>query len=182
MAAIQRMSHTHEMVINWLVLNPQKSLRECADHFGYTQPWLSQLIHSDIFQANLRQRQMEVAARVSASIPEKLQAVADIALEKLGDAIAKSEDPDFILDAADRALHRMGYAPASARNPAGSPSQIGAVQNQTNVFVLGQDDLAQARELMRAAGQLPSLGVPPAVPSGQVFDMEVEVVPVPAAG
>jgi hypothetical protein len=76
----------------------------------------------------------------------------------------------------------MGYAPASARNPAGSPSQIGAVQNQTNVFVLGQDDLAQARELMRAAGQLPSLGVPPAVPSGQVFDMEVEVVPVPAAG
>ena len=138
MAAIQRISHTHEMIINWLVLHPQLSLRECADHFGYTQPWLSQLIHSDIFQAALRARQIEVASRVAASIPEKLQAAADIALTKLGDALAKTEDPDFILDAADRTLHRMGYAPASARNPAGSPSQMPGIQNQTNVFEIGR--------------------------------------------
>jgi hypothetical protein len=154
MAAIQRVSHTHEMVINWLVLNPEKSLRECADHFGYTQPWLSTLIHSDLFQSRLRQRQEQVASRVSASIPERLQAVADIALDKLGDAIAKSEDPDFILDAADRALHRMGYAPASARNPAGSPAQMGSVNSQTNVFVLGAEDLTQARALMAQVGQV----------------------------
>lgn len=155
MAAIQRISHTHEMVINWLVLNPEKSLRECADHFGYTQPWLSTLIHSDIFQVRLRERQEQVATRVTASIPEKLRAITDIALDKLADQIAKSEDPDFILDAADRALHRMGYAPASARNPAGNQAALGSVNAQTNVFMLGADDLAQARQLMQFAGQLP---------------------------
>lgn len=152
MPGIQRLSHTHDQVINWLLVNPHKSLRECADYFGYTQAWLSTLIHSDIFQAELRRRQLDVAARVAQSIPEKLQAVADIALEKLGDAVAQSEDPDFILDVADRALHRMGYAPASARNPAGAPSQLG-IQNQTNVFVLAPDELERARNLMRLAAR-----------------------------
>ena len=50
MAEIARLNTTHEMLMNWLVCNPEKSLRECADHFGYTQSWLSQIIHSDIFQ------------------------------------------------------------------------------------------------------------------------------------
>lgn len=175
MAAIARISHTHEQIINWLVMNPEKSLRECADSFGYTQPWLSQLIHSDIFQAALKQRQLQVAARVAASIPEKLQAITDIALEKLGDQISKSEDPDYILDVADRALHRMGYAPASARNPAGSPSQLG-VQNQTNVFMLSPDDLAQARNLMRLAGTANQTA------PADVIEGEAEVVSVPTAG
>jgi hypothetical protein len=161
------------------VLNPHLSLRECADHFGYTQPWLSQLIHSDIFQARLKERQMEVAARVAQSIPDKLRAVTDIALDKLAEKVADSEDPEFILDAADRALHRMGYAPASARNPAGSPAQLNQVSNQTNVFVLGQDDLHQARELMKVAGQLPSgLGptAPPHSPLGATSSVVVDVI------
>lgn len=155
MGAISRLSHTHDQIINWLIVNPHLSLRECADEFGFTQSWLSQLIHSDIFQAALKARQQDVAARVAASIPEKLHAVADIALDKLGEKVAASEDADFILDVADRALHRMGYAPVSARNPNGSPSAAGTVNNTQNVFVLGQDDLAAARQVMRAAGQLP---------------------------
>lgn len=165
MAAIQKISHTHESVINWLVLNPEKSLRECADHFGYTQPWLSTLIHSDIFQMALRERQIAVAARVTQSIPDRLRVCADLALEKLADHIEKSEDSEFILDAADRTLHRMGFAPQSARNPAGSPSQTqgGGVQNQTNVFVLGGDDLAEARRIMASAGAAISPSLVPAI-------------------
>lgn len=148
MADIQRISHTHEAVLNWLIINPERSLRECADHFGYTQPWLSTLIHSDIFQMALRERQQNVANRVAQSVPERLQAVADIALDKLATMVEASEDPEYILDASDRVLHRMGYAPASARNPAGSPSQ-GLVQNtQNNVFLLGAADLAEARKIM----------------------------------
>lgn len=169
---VQKLSHTHEAVMDWLVLNPDRSLRECADHFGYTQPWLSTLIHSDIFQAKLAERRLEVNARIAASIPEKLTAVADIALDKLAEKVSASEDPDFILDAADRALHRMGFAPASARNPGGSPGLPGpgpgAVQN--NFFITG-NDLAQARQIMQAAGQQIPLTI----------DAEVVVEPAPAA-
>jgi hypothetical protein len=146
-----RLSHTHEMLMNWLVLNPEKSLRECADHFGYTQSWLSSVIHSDLFQASLKEKQLAVQARVASSIPEKLRRSADIALDKLATKLEEAEDADFILDATDKILHRMGYAPVSARNPAGSP-QAGSV-NQQNNFFLQASDLHEARELMQLAAE-----------------------------
>ena len=145
------LSHRHEMLLNWLVLNPDKTLRECADHFGWTQSWLSSIIHSDIFQSALKQKQLDIALRVAGSIPEKLRAAADIGVEKLSSALEKSEDPEFILDATDKILHRMGYAPQSARNPAGSPVNI------QNNFVIGAQDLLDAQSVMAQAarGALP---------------------------
>lgn len=155
---LARLSHTHEMLMNWLIVNPEKSMRECADHFGYTQSWLSSIVHSDLFQSALRDKQMAVQARVVASIPERLRRNAEIGLEKLGDIMEKCEDGEFILDATDKMLHRMGYAPQSARNPAGSPG----VQNQQNNFYISAGDLQEARALIGAspAAEVPVLPGP----------------------
>ena len=144
MAELARLSHTHEMLICWLLVNPDKSLRECADHFGYTQSWLSSIIHSDLFQAELSSRQQGIAAKVADSIPEKLRRAGDIAIEKLTTALEGTEDPEFILDATDKILHRMGYAPQSSRNPGGSPGSV----NQQNNFFLSAGDIAEARALI----------------------------------
>lgn len=141
-----RLSHTHEQMLNWLVLNPDKNLRECADHFGYTQSWVSSVLHSDLFQAALKDKQLAIAARVAGSIPEKLRRAADVGIEKLTTALENTEDPEFILDATDKILHRMGYAPVSARNPAGTPAL--GVGQQNNFFVTA-GDLSAARELMQ---------------------------------
>lgn len=148
----KRLSHVHEMMLNWLVLNPDKSLRECADHFGYTQSWVSTVLHSDLFQAALKEKQLAISVKVAESIPAKLRRVADIAVEKLTDSLERSEDPEFILDATDKILHRMGYAPQSARNPAGSPGGLQPMQQQNNFFVSG-GDLAAARELMQLSAE-----------------------------
>ncbi len=152
MAEIARLSTTHEMLMNWLVLNPERSLRECADHFGYSQSWLSQIIHSDIFQHALKEKQLAIGMRVAESIPARLKKVADIALDKLATHLESNEDPEFILDATDKILHRMGYAPASTRNPAGSPSQMHNNGIQQNFFVQASD-LTAARELMQLAAE-----------------------------
>lgn len=144
---IVRLSHKHEMMLNWLLLNPDRSLRECADHFGVTQSWLSSVIHSDLFQMTLKERQNSVHLKIADSIPEKLRRIGDIALEKLTTCLEDSEDPEYILDATDKVLHRMGFAPASSRNPAGSAASVHNVQN--NVFV-NADDLAAARQLMQS--------------------------------
>lgn len=149
MADIQRISHRHSMIMNWMVLNPDKPLRMCADHFGVTQAWLSTVIHSDVFQAEFQQKLQNIHGRCAAAIPEKLRVVADIALDKLADKIAESEDPDFILDAADKALHRMGYAPSSARNGYQAGQNVNV---QQNVFMLSQEDLDKARGIMRSQG------------------------------
>lgn len=144
-----RLSHTHDMMLNWLVLNPDRSLRECADHFGYTQSWVSSVLHSDLFQQALKEKQLAIAVRVAESIPEKLARAADVAIEKLTTSLEKTEDQEFILDATDRILHRMGYAPQSSRNPAGSPG----VANQQNNFFITAGDLTDARALIGARPQ-----------------------------
>lgn len=146
MAEIKRVSFTHEALILWLIENPHRSLRDCSEYFGYTQAWLSTIIHSDAFQAQLRRRQDQCAAMVMQDIPSKLRGASDIALEKLTMQLEKTEDAKFLLDATDKLLHRMGYAPASTRNPGGN--QINNVQN--NTIVVSGDDLAAARSMLQA--------------------------------
>ncbi len=135
--AIARLSHRHDQIINWLLLNPHRPLRDCAAHFNYTQAWLSSLIHSDIFQAKLKERQGEVFVAVANDIPAKLRGLADIAIEKVTRMVEESEDPDLALDVFDKTLHRLGYAPQKAAAPAGPAPQV-------NVFAVSSADLAQA--------------------------------------
>lgn len=160
MADLARLSHTHEAVLNWLVLNPEKSMAECAGYFGYSQSWLSQLVHSDLFQHALKEKQLEIGLRVAQSIPARLTRLADIGLDKLAEQLEKTNDPDFVLEATDKVLHRMGYAPTSARNPAGSPAQFAPALAQQNNFFVTSGDLAEARALMQAAAVAQASSVP----------------------
>lgn len=155
MPQIKKVSFTHEALILWLLENPHRALRDCAQYFNYSQAWLSTIIHSDAFQEQLRLRQREFAALTGIDIRNKMMAATDVALEGLTRHLEKTEDPEFLLDAADKLLHRMGYAPASARNPAG------AVINQTNVqnnITVSSSELKEARELLssRNAGRIDS--------------------------
>ena len=177
MSQLAKLSTSHEMLMNWLVLNPEKSLRECADHFGYTQSWLSQIIHSDIFQHALKEKQLAIGLRVADSIPARLRKAADVALDKLSTHLETTEDPDFILDATDKILHRMGYAPASSRNPAGSPSQMGGNGLQQNFFIQA-GDLAAARELMQLSAEQGGGALRPTLDvSGETLTLDGELVP-----
>lgn len=126
--------------MKWLLQNPEKSLRQCADHFGFTQSWLSTVIHSDAFQAQYKALQAEANSRVVADIPARMTRILDVALDKLGDMVEQSEDKDFILETSDKILNRMGFAPNSKSAPAAPPSTI------NNTFIVNQADLAAARQ------------------------------------
>lgn len=154
---LARLSHRHDLIITWLIENPDRRLGDCAAFFGVSQPWLSTIIHSSAFQERLRQRQETLFSQACASLREKLEGVAHTAIDRLGDAVENSDDPEFILDAADRALHRLGYAP---RPSAGAASQT---INQTQINVIDQETLREARALMdraRAVRTLPAAYTP----------------------
>ena len=142
MPQIDKISYTHEAFANWLIENPHRQLRDAAEYFGYTQSWLSTILHSDAFQEILKKKQALATAFIIGDLHGKLRGVADVALEKLSEKIEKSQDPDFLLDATDKLLHRMGYAPSSARNPGAI-----SVQNTTvnNTISVSSTDLAAAR-------------------------------------
>jgi len=138
--AVAKLSHSHDAILNWLLLNPTATLRECGDQLGYSVPWLSRLIHTDIFQAELAARQGEVFVAVSQDIPQKLKGLADIAIEKVTEQLLSSESPQFALEVFDKTLTKLGYAPQSARQPGAGGT--------TNVFMVNAGDLAAARGAM----------------------------------
>jgi hypothetical protein len=145
MAAITRISHRHDAIIDFLLENPAAPLRLCAAHFGVTQPWLSTVIHSDLFQARYAERRETIEAQIAADIPTKLRAVADTALERLGEFLDRTEDEAFVLSAFDKVMHRLGYASAP-------PPAIAGQVGQQNVFMLDADTLQQLRARITSQG------------------------------
>lgn len=136
---IQKLNFTHERILDWLLQNPDKSMRECADTFGYTQAWLSTVVNSDAFQVQWKALSGNVHSRVVADVPARMQRIAEVALDKLADAVASSEDKDFILETSDKILHRMGYAPKA------SGAKANGVMVVNNTFTVSAGDLAEAR-------------------------------------
>jgi hypothetical protein len=105
-----KMSHRHEAILNWLVANPHRPLLDCAGLFGVSQSWLSQIIHSDMFQAKLRERSAAIGQSVYHNITSKLQAIAGLSMER---QLQKLESPNpserIILDSGRTALQALGY-------------------------------------------------------------------------
>lgn len=87
---IIRLNHTHEAIARWLLENPTRSLRECAQFFGYTQSWLSCIIHSDAFQVKLNQMQKEADAVVVLDVPARLRGIASSTLDGIAQQIGRA--------------------------------------------------------------------------------------------
>lgn len=111
-AGIQKVSIKHESIMNFLLENPTCSLGEVAGYFQISQSWLSCIIHSDAFQAKLRERQDTVFHHtVVATIKDKAALVAHAALDKLADQLTMGvvTDPKQLTETADKILGRLGY-------------------------------------------------------------------------
>lgn len=141
---IRKMGITHELILNWLVSNPDKTQNECAEHFGVTPAWLSVVVNSDCFQARwLHLRQM-LDQEVTAVAEAKMREVVDKGLDRLSTMIEASPDPEFVLNTTDKILSRLGYG----KTPA---VQINA--QQTNSYYVSRDVLAQARQQVLTSQQ-----------------------------
>lgn len=130
--------------MKWLIANPDKSLGECAAAHGYTQSWLSIVIHSDAFQAQLRELQDKSYTDVRMDVKAKITGIAHLALDKLAEQLPVSADPKFTLDVADKTLRALGYG-APAR---GQPT----INVQVNNNQVTPAELAEARRLASQRG------------------------------
>jgi hypothetical protein len=124
----------------------------CAEYFGYTVPWVSTIMNSDAFKAQLGDMNQHADVAVVNDIPAKLRGVACLALDGLAEQLANAVadgtllQRTFLHESADMALHRLGYAPQK---------QVAAGGNitQNNTFVaVSSDALASARATFTALG------------------------------
>jgi hypothetical protein len=140
MHQLKDINHRHEQIVNWLILNPDKPLGDCARFFGYSQPWLSQVVHSDMFQALYQERCRAVGALAVHTIANELGVLTAETIEKCREKLQIQPSERFLGDTLRTTLQALGYG--------ASPSNGNGV---VNVQVNAQT-IIQARE--RAATQL----------------------------
>ena len=153
---IKKVSHRHEAIINWLCANPDRPLRDCAAYFGVRPQWMSILLNSDAFRARLNERQDALFSATVAEIRGKLEGITHQALDRLSDSVENTSDPKYILETADKMLHRLGYAPRGPGNHTPGQTNI-----QQNVYMADPAQLAQARELMEKAREVRAGNISP---------------------
>jgi hypothetical protein len=137
---ISRLTHAHDAILDWLLMNPTATLTQMGEALGYSPPWLSLVINSDLFQAKYAERRQTIEASIASDIPAKMRVIAQLGLEKLADKIARTQDAEFLLETTDKMLHRLGYAPSKG------PTTVQQTNVQTNVYAVDAATLAKHRE------------------------------------
>ena len=140
MHGILTMSPMHVRMLEFLIANPEASMEQLAAFFGRTPAWVSLVVHSDCFQAALKERQDEIFGDVRFTVRDRILALAHRSLERLAEKMEIEQETARITDAAELALKALGFGAAPA--PRG-----GTVNN----YVFGQvsrGQLMAARQLM----------------------------------
>ncbi len=140
-ASIQKMSHKHEEILNFLLLNPTMKMGEVAAIFGVTFPWLSTIVWSHAFQDQLARRKDQIFdSAVLASIDDKLVAASHVTLDAYLEKVPNLT-ADQLISANDKLLNRLGYGTKPAN---GSSVNIGEMNVQINQ--VSGDVLKEARD------------------------------------
>lgn len=169
MATVQitkRLNHRHDAIIEWLLANPDKGQGECAVVIGMSATHMSIIVNSDMFKARYAERAKEVHDFTQFSIHDKLTGIAHAALDKLAEKLDDVDDPQFLLSASDKLLHRLGFAPqaqTSVHVHGNGPVQVNTVDRSViedarrlrdralSVEIVDEDDRVCARP---ALGQM----------------------------
>ena len=146
--AIQKISHTHLAIMDYMIMHPAKHLKEVAEHFGYTQPWLSTLIHSDVFQKGFRERRRNWESVHDGRLASRLMSVAEKAIQRLDDImVAEGDDKPSAKTAVEvgkLALTSLGFM-------GGNKQEAPAPVTVNNNFITAQD-IAFAQQIILKNG------------------------------
>lgn len=139
-ASIQKMSHKHEAILNFLIENPLLRMSEVAAAFEVTFPWLSTIVHSHAFQDQLARRQDELFdSAILQTVGDKLSAAAQVTLDAYLEKVPNLT-ADQLISANDKILNRLGYG--SKPNGNGKP---GDTYHFTQINTVDKDVLEEAR-------------------------------------
>lgn len=108
--AISRVKYTHDAMIDLIIANPMISQGMIAEHFGYTQAWVSRVFNSDAFQARLAIRKEDlIDPSLVLSIEEKLKALASKSLDVVLEKLTTTNSADIGLRALEITAKALGY-------------------------------------------------------------------------
>lgn len=126
---IKKLSWWHESIVDWMLLNPEGKLGQCARDLGVTASWLSTIVNSQLFRELLAKRRLEHASNISTSVIDKTQGITHLALELVEERLSRDDVMPLsykeIRETAELGLKAMGYTARSGgavviNNPSGA--------------------------------------------------------------
>lgn len=146
----------HEELLEFTLAHPRASLMETAFYFNVSISWLSIVKNSDAFQELWAQRRGEHFSRVSATVTERVTALAEATVDALTERVEKEAREGTasiatLREVGDMALRSLGFGNKGIQSPL-----ILNAPNTTNIFV-DRETLARARD---AKTRLHSLDIP----------------------
>jgi len=112
---LKRLRPRHQAIMDYLLASPTTKYSAVAEYFHVTPAWLSSVINSDLFQAQLNRRRAMMDDQTHRGITEQLTELATSSLAHLQIAIEDSEvDPSLKHNIAKTALEAAGFLGKSA--------------------------------------------------------------------
>jgi hypothetical protein len=112
---LQKVSYSHEAMIDVILTNPTITQNELAVMFGKTRGWISIVMGSDAFQGALAKRRDDVTnPELIATIEERFRGVVDQSLQIISEKLDLTKNTDLALKALDIGSKALGFG---ARGP-----------------------------------------------------------------
>ena len=113
---IQSMSHRHMAIADWLLANPERKQRECAEAFGVSEAWISIVKNSDVFREYFAKRRDAHDEDLRQQLNGELLQTAVLAQKTLRKVLEMDNvDQRVALDAATKTVEAIFPARPSAR-------------------------------------------------------------------
>lgn len=141
----QRFRFWYDAIIDWMLVNPDKSLVECSKALGRSVDTLYTITASDIFKARLAERRQQFNDRLAMGLAAATSGVAMAAMVELQKRITDNpaKIPTVVLaDVASKTMKSLGYG----TDPVAAPVQV---NNITNTISVSADTLKEAKAAMR---------------------------------
>lgn len=119
-----KVSYTHIDMIDFLIANPHVDGKTIAARYGYTEAWVSRIITSDAFQAQLAARRNEIVnPELIATVEERFRALTTMSLQRLmGELDKPACKPEVMLRAAELGAKSLGIGGHAV--PAAPPTNL----------------------------------------------------------
>jgi hypothetical protein len=146
--------------MDFMLANPTVPLGEVAIIFDVTPAWLSVVIHSDMFQMQLREKQDKCFERTVLPIREKLNFIAHKALDNLAEKVEhKLLAPDEERKTTELVLKSLGYGTTKVQ----VQGPVTNTTNNTTIVAADSDLIARARSRIGRPALIEGEPIPDAV-------------------
>ncbi len=113
--SIQKVSYTHDAMIDMIVEKPTITQAELALNFGYTPGWVSQVINSDAFRERLAARKDDlVDPRIRMTLEDRIKGLVDTSLEILAKKLNDTQNMHVAVRVFDVGVRALGYGAKGA--------------------------------------------------------------------